>query len=174
MRTPAGSKGPNPLERSFPVQLLLPTPKKTACSSPPPRHLLGVTSSRYAVFLGCGARKTGSARTASDHCEVGLFARRVVWLQAKLNRPDPPSGRKREAARAPPLSLPSSLGRPAVVSGPGTVPVDQHSINTVPRNYTAAGTPWVSARCCYTARKCTSAPRRWRRHPRRCERALAT
>ena len=174
MRIPAGSKGPNPLERSLPVQLVLPTPKENRVLLPfatplarrdllPLRRILGDAAR---VKLGPCVRRQVIVRSGSSRDASGF-------------RPNPAptgpaSGGKREAARAPPLFLPSSLGRPAVVSGPGTVPVDQHSINTVPRHYTAAGTPSLSARCCYTARKCTSAPRRWRRPPRRCELALAT
>ena len=112
-------------------------------------------------------------RWASDHCEVGLFAKRV-WLQARpwANRARPPcvwaggSERRRERRL--------SFGRLSSALAPVSEDRRSPSISTAPRNYTAAGRKWVSARCYYTARKCTSAPRRWRRHPRRCERALAT
>jgi hypothetical protein len=66
---PAGSKGANPLGRSLPVQLLLPTPKKTACSSPFATPLPRRDLPRCAVISGCSARKIGSVRSASGHCE---------------------------------------------------------------------------------------------------------
>jgi len=77
MRTPEGSKGPNPLEPSLFVQLFLPTPKKNRLL-PSPRHILGRAP------LPCGFWDT-------PRVESGRRGRRQIMVRSGSSR-DVPRG----------------------------------------------------------------------------------
>src|SRR6516165_2037055 len=96
MRIPAGSKGPNPLERSLPVQLVLPTPKENRVLLPfatplarrdllPLRRILGDAArvklgprGRRQVIarLGCPRDRSGGRPNWTDRAALGRESER--------------------------------------------------------------------------------------------------